>query len=60
MEYLIYCFNYNTGRQRICNFYDTEDVDLRATLDEVKPSPIEQALVHGGTGGEDEDKQLLA
>lgn len=30
LEYLIYCFHYNNGNVHICNFYEADEIDVKA------------------------------
>lgn len=43
MEFFIYCFNYNIGKQTICNYYETEDIDLSLIC---CSKPKEQQQIH--------------
>jgi len=40
LEYLIYCFNYSNGDQKICNFYETDEIDLRLRKSNLKKNSM--------------------
>lgn len=58
MEYIIYVFNYTSGKRNICNFYEAEEIDLRSKSLETDLKRAENDINENGGNNEIVDENF--